>query len=307
MPHLLAICTWDCSESAIAFAIFPTSTVIILSPISYWHFSRIKPKGRDTIDTSPYANLAATMNTMQSAFKQFPCTAAIVSPAVQSLRDVCAKISSPISIPSEVYEQTFAPFRKAFDGLSLSKRLAESYSSAIAECMNQFAGILVAYDTYGERIKDEEVTLPDSFYETVEPVVKVLTEEPNTSIPLSSAQTNAISTLKDKVKHLKEKVSTDAFRFWFGPLFGALVSIACCVYGQLAPNPTLEHISQQLDRQVAISEAQLEQSELKNDFLEDGVTFLQSINDSLHQLLEAKNIPVQDVDPSNKIHDRHPE
>ena len=243
------------------------------------------------------------MSTMQSAFKQFQYTAAIVPPAVQSFRDVCAKISSPISIPSEVYEQTFAPFRKAFDGLSLSKRLAESYSSAIAECMNQFAGILAAYDNYNERIKDEEVTLPDSFYETVEPAVMVLTEDPNTSIPLSSAQTDAISTLKGKAKNLKEKVSTDSFRFWFG----LLVSIACCAYGQLAPNPTLEHISQQLDRQVAISEAQLEQSELKNDFLEDGVTFLQSINDSLHQLLEAKNIPAQDVDPSNKIHDGHPE
>lgn len=233
------------------------------------------------------------MSTMQSAFKQFQYTAAIVSPAVQSVCDACAKIPSFLSIPSEVCEQVFAPFRKA----------VEAYPSAIAECMNQFAGILVAYDTYSERIKDEEVTLPDSFYETVEPVVKVLTEEPNTSIPFSSAQTDAISTLKVKAKNLKEKVSTDSFRFWFG----LLVSIACCAYGQLAPNPTLEHISQQLDRQVAISEAQLEQSELKNDFLEDGVTFLQSINDSLHQLLEAKNIPAQDVDPSNKIHDRHPE
>lgn len=233
------------------------------------------------------------MSTMQSAFKQFQYTAAIVSPAVQSVCDACAKIPSFLSIPSEVCEQVFAPFHKA----------AEAYPSAIWDCLNQLTSILASYNAYNELIEEEEIILPDSFYETVKPVVKVLTEDPNTSIPLSSAQTDAISTLKDKVKHLKEKVSTDSFRFWFG----LLVSIACCAYGQLAPNPTLEHISQQLDRQVAISEAQLEQSELKNDFLEDGVTFLQSINDSLHQLLEAKNIPAQDVDPSNKIHDRHPE
>ena len=243
------------------------------------------------------------MSTMQSAFKQFQYTAAIVPPAVQSFRDVCAKISSPISIPSEVYEQTFAPFRKAFDGLSLSKRLAESYSSAIAECMNQFADILAVCDTHDECIKDEEVTLPDSFCETVEPVLEFLTEEQDTSEVFTPAQADAISAIKDKTWRRKKTISKETVFF----LIDLLVTIAFFLYEQFAPNQTLEHISQQLDRQVAISEAQLEQSELKNDFLEDGVTFLQSINDSLHQLLEAKNIPAQDVDPSNKIHDRHPE
>ena len=77
------------------------------------------------------------------------------------------------------------------------------------------------------------------------------------------------------------------------------------VLGQILTSQDSAHTSQQLDRQIAISEEQLEQSKLTNELLEERIRLLQSIDDSIDQLMEARDIPVQDVHPSNETQD-HP-
>lgn len=143
---------------------------------------------------------------------------------------------------------------------------------------------------------DESVCeIPDSLSDTIKPVLEFITEQQVVPENLSPDHVDAVRNFKAETQRTK-RLSQNAIQC----LISALLTIGLFVLGQILTSQDSAHTSQQLDRQIAISEEQLEQSKLTNELLEEHIRLLQSIDDSIDQLMEARDIPVQDVHPSNE-------
>ena len=201
----------------------------------------------------------------------------------------------------EEQAHAFAAFYEQFAKPNISQALRETLTPFIQEFSDKSESLLSACSDTGDSSVDESVCeIPDSLSDTIKPVLEFITEQQVVPENLSPDHVDAVRNFKAETQRTK-KLSQNAIQC----LISALLTIGLFVLGQILTSQDSAHTSQQLDRQIAISEEQLEQSKLTNELLEEHIRLLQSIDDSIDQLMEARDIPVQDVHPSNETQD-HP-